>query len=123
MYIVILIVITSIILLLLLSQKNKAEHFWEPKWHGEESQDCYTEKPENCLKFSNCGFCSNQCDKCIPGDKDGPFYRGNCGKWLYSNYGDRHIFNEKVTSVTSPWDRFYPGYEATFPSPVSWSAL
>lgn len=120
--------IVSIIILLILTQRNNKdtkEHFyWEPRWFGKESPDCYSEKPENCLNFSNCGFCSNQgLNKCLPGDANGPYFKGNCGKWLYSNYEDRHIFKEKVTSPVNSWDTFYDDYEATYPSPVSWSAL
>ncbi|MCJ7636536.1 MAG: hypothetical protein MUO21_03520 [Nitrososphaeraceae archaeon] len=126
-----------IIVLILTQNKSNNEHFSEninpllsnvpttygdPKWQGKLSSDCYTEKPENCLNFSNCGICMNN-GTCIPGDQDGPFFQGGCNGWLYSNYADRKIFNEKVTSIVPPWDTFYPDYEATFPSPVSWAAL
>jgi hypothetical protein len=91
---------------------NQVEHFyWEPKWHGPKSNDCYTEKPQNCLKFSNCGICLNNKNKCIPGDAHGPLFKERCNGWVHSNYNDRYIFGEKVTTMTPSWGQFYPDYE------------
>ncbi|ARF09602.1 hypothetical protein Indivirus_1_225 [Indivirus ILV1] len=116
--------IIIIVILLILTQNKKETFYWEPKWHGEESPDCYSEKPKNCLKFSNCGLCLNKgLDQCLPGDANGPYFEGNCNGWVHSNYDDRHIFNEKVTSINDSWDRFYSDYEATYPSPISRSSL
>lgn len=118
--------IVLLIIFLSLNTQNK-EHFqWEPRWKGLQSQDCYTEKPENCLKYSNCGFCLNndgKQPKCIPGDNDGPMFQEHCPAWMHSNYYDRHIFGEKVTRITPSWAQFYPEYEYTAPSPISRSAL
>ncbi len=113
------------IILYYLTNYRKTDNFYNvssvlPKWQNQISQDCSTEKLDNCLNFSNCGICN---DKCVFGDEEGPLFTGLCKNWLYSNYRDRKIFNEKVTSNTLPWSTFYPEFEATFPSPISRSAL
>ena len=135
MYWIIFIVTIMAIIIFITISKSKKENFNTydsynfynvssvpyPKWQGELSQDCSTEKLDNCLNFSNCGICNN---KCVFGDEDGPLFTGqNCNNWLYSNYRDRKIFNEKVTRVTPSWSTFYPDYEATFPSPISRATL
>jgi|688.fasta_scaffold191440_2 hypothetical protein len=104
---------------------NNTEHFqWDPLWVGKTSLDCYNEKPKDCLSYSNCGLCwKNGIKKCIPGDTQGPFFKERCHAWEHTNYYDRHIFGEKVTTVKPSWDQFNPGYEVMYPSPVSRSAL
>ena len=109
---------------------GKKEHFqWEPKWEGAVSRDCYTEKPGNCLKYSNCGICLNNCDKdgnfkkskCMPGDINGPLFTETCNKWKYSNYDT--MYDETVTDVTDPWSKRYTTYESVWPSPVAVQTL
>ena len=112
------------VLLMRINVNQKLEHFyWEPRWVGPKSNDCYTEKPENCLKFSNCGICLNNKNKCIPGDEQGPLFKERCNGWAHSNYYDRHIFGEKVTTITPSLSQFYPDYEYWAPSPTSRSSL
>ena len=90
---------------------NKEHFHWEPRWTGPVSNDCYTEKTKDCLNYSNCGICLSDNPKCIPGDAQGPFFKERCTGWAHSNYYDRHIFDEKVTTITPSWSEFYPEYE------------
>jgi len=100
---------------------EQKEHFqWDPLWVGNTSLDCYGERPQDCLSYSNCGLCDG---KCFPGDQDGGFFDTGCRKWKYTNYYDNYIFNEKATNTVQSWDKMQPGYEVRFPMPVSWSAL
>jgi hypothetical protein len=86
------------------------------------SLDCYKETPRNCMKYSNCGLCvKNNNLTCLPGDVQGPYFDEHCENWVYTNYYDRHIFGEKVTTITPAWNKFYPDYEAWYPSPISLS--
>jgi hypothetical protein len=109
-----------IALVLLFTYSQNKEHFnWEPRWKGPQSTDCYTEKPENCLNYANCGYClgtGNKPPKCIPGDNDGPLFQERCPAWVHSNYYDRYIFDEKVTKITPSFAQFY-NYEAWYPWP------
>jgi hypothetical protein len=100
------------VLLMSIRVGNKEHFHWEPKWKGLISNDCYTEKPGNCLNYSNCGMClSDNKPQCRPGDEQGPFFKEHCSGWMYSNYYDRKIFGEKVTSITPSFGQVYPDYE------------
>ena len=88
------------------------------------ANDCYSLSNETCNNYSNCGLCiKNGKSTCVPGDVHGPSFTESCQKWKYTNYHDRHIFNESVTTITNPWNTIYPDYQIWYPSPVSWSAL
>jgi hypothetical protein len=97
-----------------LSNENNA---WDQLQEGPISPNCYNLSYKKCLDCSNCGICliNGQPPQCVPGDEQGPFFKSNCDKWLYSNFYDRRIFNEKITSITDPWNKFYPDYEAWYP--------
>ena len=97
---------------------------WDPLWVGKVSSDCYSENHRDCMNYSNCGLCIKDGQKqCVPGDAQGAFFKEGCDQWQHTNYYDRHIFGEKVTTITPSWDKFYPEFEAHWPSPVSWSTL
>ena len=98
---------------------------WEPLWVGEQSDDCYSLSKGDCLKYSNCGLCHQKGKKqCIPGNVDGPLFKEGCDGWTYTNYYDRHIFNEAVTQTTPSWDKWYPNmYEVWYPSPITQATL
>jgi hypothetical protein len=112
--------IVIILLIIYVMKNSNKEHFeWEPRWKGPQSRDCYSEKPENCLDYANCGFClgTDGAKKCIFGDADGPLFQERCPAWAHSNFYDRYIFNEKVTTIVPSWAQFYPDYEAWYPFP------
>lgn len=98
--------------------------FWALKGMGIKAKDCYSLSGKDCLNYSNCGLCYKD-DKaqCIPGDTQGPFFKEDCEQWEHTNYYDRHIFGEKVTTITPPWNKFYSEYEARYPSPQSRATL
>ena len=104
---------------------HKKEHFqWDPLAVGKTSLDCYTETTRDCTKYSNCGLCfKNGKGKCIFGDVNGPFTKANCDGWMYTNYYDRHIFGDKVTTYNVPWSHIYNFYEVWYPSTVSNASL
>lgn len=92
---------------------------WDPLWTGEQSADCYHLSEKDCMKYSNCGLCHQKGKLlCKPGNVDGPLFKEGCDGWSYTNYYDRHIFNEAVTQTTPSWDQFYNNmYEVWYPSP------
>ena len=76
------------------------------------------------MDYSNCGLCMKDGKiECIPGDVQGPFFKEDCQGWMHTNYYDRYIFGERVTTITPPWNRFYPDYETKYPSPKSRATL
>ena len=76
------------------------------------------------MKYSNCGLClKDGKQECIPGDVQGPLFKEDCEGWQHTNYYDRHIFGEKVVTLSPPWSKFYPDYEARYPSPTSRATL
>jgi hypothetical protein len=92
---------------------------WNPLQVGPESLDCYKESPETCLNFANCGLChQGNRVSCKPGDSMGAFFDETCMGWTHSNYYDRHIFKEKVTTTVPSWSKFYnQDYEIWYPDP------
>lgn len=97
---------------------------WDPLWKGKRALDCYNLNKRDCMKYSNCGLClKDGKSKCVPGDEQGPLFEENCEHWVHTNYYDRHIFDEKVTRISRPFDYHYPEYEVMYPSPTSRSAL
>ena len=86
-------IIFIILYLIQIEEKSLKEHFqWDPLWVGKTSSNCYEESNKDCLKYSNCGLCSNGSQKqCIPGDVDGAFFKEGCQRWEYANYYDRNI--------------------------------
>ncbi len=97
---------------------------WDPLAVGQTSNDCYNLSKRDCMKYSNCGLCMKDGKmECIPGDEHGALFKEDCEKWIYTNYYDRHIFGEKVVTVSDPWNAFYPEYEARYPSPTSRATL
>jgi hypothetical protein len=114
-----------ICLIFFLAKENNKEHFqWDPLWVGNQSLDCYGETPRDCMKYSNCGLCYQYGKKtCLPGDNQGPYFKEGCDAWKYTDYYDRHIFGEKVTTTSRDWSYRAPDYEIVYPSPVSRSAL
>ena len=98
--------------------------YWDPDWVGKRSLDCYKHNKRECMKYSNCGLCIKDGKmQCIPGDVQGPLFKEDCEDWMYNNYYDRYIFGEKVVTVSPPWSKFYPDYEARYPSPHVRSTL
>jgi hypothetical protein len=103
---------------------NSNNHYWDPYWAGKQSEECYNNSPKKCMDYSNCGLCfKDGKPKCVPGDVHGPLFKGNCDGWMHTNYYDRHIFGEKVVTVSPPWSTFYSDYEVRHPSPVSRATL
>lgn len=128
-YPIILIIILSLIAVYIASN-NKNEHFstastqWDPQWMGRTSDDCYSEYNTSCMNYSNCGLCLGRgTAKCVPGDINGPFFNNQCDGWAHTDYYDRHLFGEKVVTVTPHWSKFYPEYEYKQPGPVSIATL
>lgn len=83
------------------------------------SNDCYTESPETCLNYSNCGLCQkNGKQKCLPGDVNGPYYHLGCNEWEYLDNYDERIYDKKNLVNTVPFDHYYPNdYEMWYPPP------
>jgi hypothetical protein len=104
---------------------DTAKHsYWNPDFVGKRALDCYDLNKRDCMKYSNCGLCHKDGEQtCIPGDVQGPLFKEDCQGWQYTNYYDRHIFGEKVVTLTPPWSKFYPDYEARYPSPTSRATL
>ncbi|QKF94316.1 hypothetical protein QKU48_gp0858 [Fadolivirus algeromassiliense] len=126
MYLLLLLFIITCFAFFLLQEKaNNLEHFqWDPLWVGKTSLDCYSETPRDCLSYSNCGLCrQGMTQKCLPGDEQGPFFTEGCDTWKHTNYYDRHIFGEKVTTTSRDWSYRIPEFPIYFPSPVSRAAL
>jgi hypothetical protein len=97
---------------------------WDLNWVGPAHKDCYKLKDRDCMKYSNCGLCVlNGQMQCVPGDKHGPTFKEGCEQWIHTDYHDRHIFDEKVTTVSPSFDYKYPDYEAWWPSPKSRATL
>lgn len=121
------ILIILVILLFWIYSKNKQEHFdaelnaehhlWDPAWVGKKALDCYSLDKRDCMKYSNCGLCLKDGKmECIPGDEQGPLFKEGCRGWMHTNYYDRNIFGERVTTISPPWSHQYADYEAWFPS-------
>jgi len=91
---------------------------------GPEASDCYSLNNKQCLENSNCGLCLKENKtECIPGDEQGPFFKEDCENWAYTNFYDGHIWDDKKTTISPPWSKFYSIYEARYPSPVVVSTL
>lgn len=96
---------------------------WDPAWTNQTSKDCYLENIKDCTKYANCGICyKDGVKECIPGDYQGPFFKEDCELWEHTNFYDRFIFGEKVTTISQPWNIFRD-IEAKYPSPISVSTL
>ena len=105
-------------------KEGKENNYWDQLREGRSSYDCYNHPNDKCMEYSNCGLCMKDGQiNCIPGDVQGPFFKEDCQGWMYTNVYDRHIFKEKVATITPPWNRFYPDYETKYPSPQSRSTL
>ena len=97
---------------------------WDLKWVDKRSKDCYEHTERDCMKYSNCGLCLRDGkSNCIPGDYHGPLFKEGCERWIHTDYRDRHIFGEKVVTMTPPHDYAYTDYEAWYPSPTSRATL
>lgn len=85
---------------------------------GNISEDCYSLTPDKCMDFQNCGLCliKGKSPQCVPGDVEGPYFKDSCDRWAYTNYNDRQMFSEKVTTVTAPWNFPYPDYDTWYPT-------
>lgn len=98
--------------------------YQELRFMGKRTSDCYKLDKRDCMKYDNCGLCLEDGKmQCVPGDVDGPFYKETCDHWMHTDSFDRHIFGERVTTISPPWSKFYPDYETKWPSPVAVSAL
>ncbi len=116
MHKIILFIGVVIVVYLIINIFNDKEHFeWQPLQFGPESSNCYKLDNKSCLKYTNCGICN---DLCVPGDVNGPYFKGGCDDWTYTNF-DNHIFGEKDTSVTPSFDKRYIDYEQWATAPVS----
>ena len=119
-YIIALVVLIAIAIVFI--KRGQTEHFetgWNPLWVGQKAKDCYSLGPNDCLDFENCGICrTGSTLQCVPGDTNGPYFKENCNQWMHTNFYDRHIFGEKVTTITPSWDQFAPEWEAKYPSPI-----
>ena len=100
-------------------------HAWQDlRFMGKRSSDCYKLNSTDCMKYDNCGLCLQDGKaQCVPGDVHGAFFKETCDGWKFTDSFDRHIFDERVTTITPPWSRFYPEFETKWPSPVSVSTL
>lgn len=119
-------IFTIIVIIIFVYYYKQRESFqWDPLFVGKTSVDCYAENNKDCLNYSNCGICIGRESqpKCMPGDENGPFFNEGCRKWAYTNYYDKNIFDEKTTNLMQPWDKWQPGYEVKFPSPITRSTL
>jgi len=97
---------------------GKHNDSWNQLEVGKTAIDCYNLSEKDCMNYSNCGLClKDNKKKCIPGDVHGPLAEETCDGWAYTNYYDRFIFGEKVTTITPSWSKFYSDYEVKFPSP------
>jgi hypothetical protein len=105
-------------------KEGKENNAWEQLGVGKKAIDCYKLDPNQCLQYANCGLCIKGKERtCVPGDEQGAFFKDDCQAWEYANRYDGYIFGEVRTSVTAPWNTFYPDYEARLPSPISGAAL
>lgn len=88
-------------------------------------ENCYNMNLQQCLDCANCGICvTDGVKKCVPGDYQGPYFKTGCDKWIYTDYYDGYIFDEKKTVVVDPFDKIYPDYEVgKYPAPVSIAGL
>ena len=122
-----------LILIVILTKNTNNEHFdplwtskettWNPRMVGKTSSDCYNESRRDCMKYSNCGLCVSGGNEaqCVPGDVQGPYFKEKCDHWAHTDYYDRYVFGEKIFTVTPSWSKFYPDYEAWYPSPIALS--
>jgi hypothetical protein len=108
---------------------------WNPRWisnfdvydgisiqDSKITSDCYSLDKNQCLRTSNCGLCHNNYNnkmECVPGDEDGPLFKDNCEKWIYTNNYDRFIYGNKIIDIVDPTTKLcneqYPGL------PTSWA--
>lgn len=106
------------------NRKGFVEGFWSLDWKGKRTDDCYSLDKDKCLLYSNCGVCN---DKCIPGDKDGPYFDEYCGNsngmWKYRDYYDEHIFGSTIDKKVEPWSKRYRDFEQVWPAPQFRSTL
>lgn len=125
MYWLLLLFIVICLIFFLIKEKDNKEHFqWDPLWVGKTSLDCYGETPRDCMTYSNCGLCrQNGKQVCMPGDNQGPFFNEGCDTWKHTDYYDRHIFGEKVTTTSRDWSYRVPDYAIYYPSTVSRATL
>lgn len=98
---------------------------WDPQWRGPIHNDCYKLNKDNCMDYQNCGLCNKDGQwRCIPGSQEGPLFDENCGRWFYTDYKVRDIFDEKATTISRPEQHFYPQYyESRWPSRQSVQTL
>lgn len=99
---------------------------WNQLRNGQRSIDCYNLPLNKCTKYSNCGICLNKdgTSECVPGDNEGPLFKDDCDKWIHTDYDARHGLAETITNMVDPWSKYYAhDYEASYPSPISRSAL
>jgi len=105
-------------------KESKESNYWGLQDMGIKAKDCYALSNKDCMNYSNCGICyKDGKGMCIPGDVQGPLFKEDCEQWQYTNFYDRHIFGERVTTITPPWNKFYSEYEARYPSPISRATL
>lgn len=90
---------------------------WNNKWMGRQALDCYSLPSGECMNYGNCGLClKDGVGTCVPGDEQGPLFKDDCQSWAYTNYNDRHVFGEKILTITNPWSTVLPDYETIYPS-------
>lgn len=99
-------------------------------WTGRLAKDCYDKDVKDCTKYTNCGVCMKDGQQtCVPGDEEGPMFKGGCDRWGYVNYYDNRAYTGRYNrdhtnmytgdySVSRPWDHFYPDYEYWAPMPT-----
>lgn len=103
---------------------GKDNHLQNQLAHGQRSTDCYDLNQRDCMKYNNCGLCKKYNRiSCIPGDMHGPYFKSGCDKWQYTNYYDGFPFGDRFTTITRPWDTFYPDYELRLADPISRATL
>ena len=112
---------------------------WNPKWvsnyrlydsdpiqDSKITSDCYTLTNDQCIKSPNCGLCHSEYNdklECVPGDDNGPLFKSNCKKWIYTNYFDRYIYGNKEISVVDPWNIIPNEQKPGLPTPWARSTI
>lgn len=108
-------------------KQGKDNNSWDQLSTVPRHPNCYELKPGQCLKYPNCGLCTDGDHlgsvECVPGDEHGPLFKTGCNRWIYRNFYDRQNFNESTIRSTPSFDRFEKIYDVMYPSPVSRSAL
>lgn len=99
---------------------------WNIRHIGLTHDDCYSLSPKNCLRYSNCGLCSNNKlsnRKCLPGDEHGPFFSSDCSLWKHNNYYDGIIYNENKIRNYQPWNVVPTHLKSVYVDPISRATL